>query len=64
MKQRDCFEELVINGRNIKMAVKQAEWVVVAWMYLSQNKDQWWAVLNVVMILCPVDSAPSNWLDG
>jgi hypothetical protein len=55
MKERDCFEELVIGWTNIKMAVKQAGWVVVDQMYLSQTKDQWWAVLNVVMNLCSME---------
>jgi len=36
--------------------LKEPGWVVVDWMYLSHNKDQWCAVSNEVMSVRSVDS--------
>jgi hypothetical protein len=52
----DCSEGLRTLGRlgrrwedNIKMDLKNTEWEDMDWIYLAQNRDHWWAVMNVVM---------------
>jgi hypothetical protein len=51
MKGRDHAEDL---GVAVKIIL---EWILgkwvegVDWMHLSQDRDQWWAVVNTVMIL-------------
>jgi hypothetical protein len=35
---------------NIRMAVREVGWEGVDWMYLAPDRDQWWALVNVVMI--------------
>jgi hypothetical protein len=34
---------------NIKMDLRNAEWEDMDWIYLAQNRDHWWAVMNVLM---------------
>ena len=34
---------------NIKIDLKNTEWEDTDWIYLAQNRDHWWAVMNVVM---------------
>jgi hypothetical protein len=36
---------------NIKMDLREILWESVDWMYLAQDRDQWWAVVNTVMNL-------------
>jgi hypothetical protein len=36
---------------NIRMDFKKTRWKVVDWIHLSQEKDQWWVVVNTVMNL-------------
>jgi hypothetical protein len=31
------------------MYLNAIEWECVDWIYLTQDKDQWWAVVNMVM---------------
>jgi hypothetical protein len=33
------------------MDLKVIGWEDVDWMYLDQDRDQWWAVVNVIMNL-------------
>jgi hypothetical protein len=33
------------------MDLREIEWEAVDWMHLSQDKDQWWALVNMVMNL-------------
>jgi len=35
-------------GNNIKMDLMEIWWESVDWMYLTQGRDQWRAVLNTV----------------
>jgi hypothetical protein len=36
---------------NIRMDLKETGWEGVDWMHLAQDRDQWWAVVNMVMNL-------------
>jgi hypothetical protein len=36
---------------NIQMALKKTGWECVDWMYLNQDRDQWQALVNIVMNL-------------
>ena len=36
---------------NIKMDVQEVGWWGMNWIDLAQNRDGWWAVVNVVMNL-------------
>jgi hypothetical protein len=35
---------------NIRMDIREAEWIDVDWLHLAQERDQWRAVVNAVMI--------------
>jgi len=37
---------------NIKMDLRETVWEDVDWIHLTQDRDQWRAVLNTVMNLC------------
>jgi len=34
---------------HIRMDVREIEWEGVDWIHLVQNRDQWWAPVNIVM---------------
>jgi glycine cleavage system protein P-like pyridoxal-binding family len=36
---------------NIRRDVREIVWDSVGWIHLAQDKDQWWAFVNVVMNL-------------
>jgi hypothetical protein len=36
---------------NIKMELREIMWEAVSWMHLAQDRDQWLAVLNTLMII-------------
>jgi hypothetical protein len=36
---------------NIRMDLRELEWEGVDWMYLAEDGDQWWAIMNMVMNL-------------
>jgi len=36
---------------NIRMGLREIGWEVVDWMHLAQDRDQWRAVVNMVMNL-------------
>jgi hypothetical protein len=36
---------------NIRMDIREVEWEGVDWMHLVQDRDQWRAVVNMVMNL-------------
>jgi len=36
---------------NIRMDLWETGWKVVDWMHLTQNRKQWWALVNTVMHL-------------
>jgi hypothetical protein len=36
---------------NIKMDLIEIGWDGMDWIYLAQNRDQWWALVNTVMNL-------------
>jgi hypothetical protein len=36
-------------GDNIKMGVREIGWEVEDWLCLAQDKDEWWALVSMVM---------------
>jgi hypothetical protein len=36
---------------NIRMGVREIQWVCVDWIHLAQDTDQWRPVVNMVMTL-------------
>jgi hypothetical protein len=36
---------------NIRMNLRETVWEDVDWVYLIQDRDQWWALVNTVMNL-------------
>jgi hypothetical protein len=36
---------------NIRMDLREEGWEGVDWMHMTEDKDQWWAVVNTVMNL-------------
>jgi hypothetical protein len=36
---------------NIRMGLREIGWEGVDWKYLAQDRDQWWALMNMVMNL-------------
>jgi len=36
---------------NIKMDLREIGWEGMEWMHLAHNRDQWWALVNIVMNL-------------
>jgi hypothetical protein len=34
---------------NIRMNLKEIGWEIVDWMHLSQDRDQWWILVNAVI---------------
>jgi hypothetical protein len=36
---------------NIRMELREIGWEVVDWMHLTQDRDQWWAVVDIVINL-------------
>jgi hypothetical protein len=49
MYGNDHLENLAIDGRTIKMAAREVGWKNVDEIYLSQDRDQWQGVVNMVM---------------
>jgi hypothetical protein len=49
MKGRDHSEDLSINGKNIRMDLREIGWECLDWMHLTQDSDQWWGLVNTVM---------------
>jgi len=37
--------------KNIRIDLKDRGWEGVDWIHLDQDRDQWWAVVNMVMNL-------------
>jgi hypothetical protein len=52
LRGRDHLEDLAINGKIIlDRMLGKIGWEDVDWMHLSQDNDQWWALVNMVMNL-------------
>jgi hypothetical protein len=49
LKETNHSEDLDIDGDNIRMDLKEIGWEGVDWMHLSQDRDQWRAVMITVM---------------
>jgi hypothetical protein len=45
LKERDHMEDTDIDG----MDLWEIGWEGVDWMHLAQDRDQWYALMNVVM---------------
>jgi len=37
---------------NIRMDLRELGWEGMDWMHVAQNRDQWWALVNMVMNHC------------
>jgi hypothetical protein len=48
LKGRDNMKDLSIDGR-IRMNLREVCWEVVDWTHLVQGKEQWQALVNMVM---------------
>jgi hypothetical protein len=38
---------------NIKMDLTEIEWGGMDWIDLAQDREQWWALVNVIMNIVP-----------
>jgi len=36
---------------NVRMGLREMRWKGVDWVHLGQDRDQWWAVVNMVINL-------------
>jgi hypothetical protein len=36
---------------NIRMDLREIGWEGVDWMHLAEDKDQWWALVNMILSL-------------
>jgi hypothetical protein len=34
---------------NIKMHLQEVEWRGIDWIYVVQNRDRWWVLVNAIM---------------
>jgi hypothetical protein len=46
-KEREHLEDQGIDG--IRMGLREIGWGSVDWIWLPQDRDWWWAVVNMVM---------------
>lgn len=46
---------------NVKMDLKDLQWKGVDWMYLAQNWDKWWILVNTV-VNCDVPLSVKNFV--
>jgi hypothetical protein len=51
LKGRDHWEDVGIDGNNIKMDLREVGFGVVDWIHLGQHRDRWRALVNTVMNL-------------
>jgi hypothetical protein len=49
-KERNNYEDLDVRGY-IKMNVRETEGGGMNWIHLAQDRDQWWAPVNILMNL-------------
>jgi hypothetical protein len=36
-------------GNHIRMDLRETEWDAVDWLHLAQDRDQWWALVIMLM---------------
>jgi len=51
LKGADHSEDLCTPKGNIRMDLREVSWEGVDWIHLTQDRDQWQAVVNTVMDL-------------
>jgi hypothetical protein len=49
MKEGGSFENVGVNGKNIKTDLKIGGWEAVVWVHVVQNMDQWPAFVSTVI---------------
>jgi hypothetical protein len=50
LKRRDHSEDLRGGGKiNSRLDLREAVWETVDWIHLTQDRDQWRAVVNMVL---------------
>jgi len=48
-KETDYLEYLGIDGRIIlECILKDVKWNDMEWIYLAEDRDKWWALVNIV----------------
>jgi hypothetical protein len=47
LKESDYVETYI--GDNIRMYPKEIGWEHVEWIYVTKEKDKWWAIVSMVM---------------
>jgi hypothetical protein len=50
-KGRDHWEDLGVDGDNIKIDLRETGIDEAKWIWLAQDRVQWWAFVNTVMKL-------------
>jgi hypothetical protein len=50
-KGNDHLKDQGVDGRRIKMDLREIGWRGVEWIHLAQDRDRWLAVVNAVMNL-------------
>jgi hypothetical protein len=46
---RDHLENFGVDGDNIKVDLREIEFVGVGWIHVTQDRDRWWTIVNAVM---------------
>jgi hypothetical protein len=49
VKGRDHSEDLGIDRKIIRMDLREIGWEGVDWIHLAQDRDQWQALVNMIM---------------
>jgi len=49
LKDRDHLEDLGLSGKIIQMDLREIGWEGVDWLHLAEDRDQWQALVNMVM---------------
>jgi hypothetical protein len=43
------LEDVVIDGGNIKMHLREMGWGGMDWITVSQDRDRWWSVTKAIL---------------
>jgi len=49
LRERDPLEDVVIDGGNIKMHLREMGWGGMDWITVSQDRDRWWSVTKAIL---------------
>ena len=51
LREREHLENTGIDGKIIEMDLQEVRCEGMAWIELAQDRDRWWAIVNVVVNL-------------